>query len=158
MEMQRRLAVKKDSRLSVSPRSDSFRGGGAGGAESGELDHDQLNVIFQRDEARGYGLTVFGDNPVFVQSVTEKGPAAGAGLKRGDRIVRVNGKFVSRSNHVEVVDLIKAESCVAMTVVRTPPINGEFGQHVANPAYENNEEKMPRNGTFDGDGLTWTFI
>ncbi|ETE65653.1 Rho guanine nucleotide exchange factor 12, partial [Ophiophagus hannah] len=66
----------------------------------------QRCVIIQRDE-NGFGLTVSGDNPVFVQSVKEDGAAMRAGVQTGDRIIKVNGTLVTHSNHLEVVKLIK---------------------------------------------------
>uniref|UniRef100_A0A8C0ATQ7 Rho guanine nucleotide exchange factor 12 n=1 Tax=Buteo japonicus TaxID=224669 RepID=A0A8C0ATQ7_9AVES len=60
----------------------------------------QRCVVIQRDE-NGFGLTVSGDNPVFVQSV--------------------NGTLVTHSNHLEVVKLIKSGSYVALTVQGRPP-------------------------------------
>ncbi|XP_065207030.1 rho guanine nucleotide exchange factor 12 isoform X3 [Planococcus citri] len=59
---------------------------------------------------RGYGMKISGDNPVYVQSVKEGGPAERAGLHSGDKIIKVNGTDVTHSTHVQVVDLIK--SCV----------------------------------------------
>uniref|UniRef100_F6W610 PDZ domain-containing protein n=1 Tax=Ciona intestinalis TaxID=7719 RepID=F6W610_CIOIN len=76
-------------------------------------------VIVQRDE-RGYGLTVSGDNPVYVQSVKEDGAAHKAGVVQGDRIIKVNGSKVTECNHVEVVKLIKADSYVALTLLGAP--------------------------------------
>ncbi|CAB1316675.1 unnamed protein product, partial [Coregonus sp. 'balchen'] len=66
----------------------------------------QRCVIIQKDE-NGFGLTVSGDNPVFVQLVKEDGAAMRAGVQTGDRIIKVNGTLVTHSNHVEVVKLIK---------------------------------------------------
>ncbi|XP_078389800.1 rho guanine nucleotide exchange factor 12-like isoform X2 [Cetorhinus maximus] len=80
----------------------------------------QRCVIIQRDE-NGFGLTVSGDNPVFVQSVKEDGAAVRAGVQQGDRIIKVNGSLVTHSNHVEVVRLIKSGSYVALTVLGRPP-------------------------------------
>ncbi|XP_047463106.1 rho guanine nucleotide exchange factor 12-like isoform X2 [Mugil cephalus] len=77
-------------------------------------------VIIQRDE-NGFGLTVSGDNPVFVQLVKEDGAAMRAGVQTGDRIVKVNGTLVTHSNHTEVVKLIKSGSYVALTVLGRPP-------------------------------------
>uniref|UniRef100_A0A3Q3GVR9 DH domain-containing protein n=1 Tax=Labrus bergylta TaxID=56723 RepID=A0A3Q3GVR9_9LABR len=65
----------------------------------------QRCVIIQRDE-NGFGLTVSGDNPVFVQLVKEG---------------KVNGSLVTHSNHIEVVKLIKSGSYVALTVLGRPP-------------------------------------
>ncbi|KFM79191.1 Rho guanine nucleotide exchange factor 11, partial [Stegodyphus mimosarum] len=80
----------------------------------------QRCVIIQKDE-KGYGLTVSGDNPVFVQSVKEDGAAARAGVQQGDRIIKVNGTLVTQSNHQDVVELIKSGSYVALTLLGKPP-------------------------------------
>ncbi|XP_071388987.1 rho guanine nucleotide exchange factor 12-like [Centroberyx affinis] len=80
----------------------------------------QRCVIIQRDE-NGFGLTVSGDNPVFVQLVKEDGAAMRAGVQTGDRIIKVNGTLVTHSNHIEVVKLIKSGSYVALTVLGRPP-------------------------------------
>ncbi|XP_035389892.1 rho guanine nucleotide exchange factor 12 isoform X3 [Electrophorus electricus] len=80
----------------------------------------QRCIIIQRDE-NGFGLTVSGDNPVFVQLVREDGAAMRAGVQTGDRIIKVNGTLVTQSNHVEVVKLIKSGSYVALTVLGRPP-------------------------------------
>ncbi|XP_070547722.1 rho guanine nucleotide exchange factor 11-like isoform X9 [Ptychodera flava] len=80
----------------------------------------QRCVIVQRDE-KGYGLTVSGDNPVYVQSVKEYGAAHKAGVQQGDRIIKVNGTLVTQSNHIEVVKLIKSGSYVALTLLGRPP-------------------------------------
>uniref|UniRef100_A0A4W5MUI1 PDZ domain-containing protein n=1 Tax=Hucho hucho TaxID=62062 RepID=A0A4W5MUI1_9TELE len=80
----------------------------------------QRCVIIQKDE-NGFGLTVSGDNPVFVQLVKEDGSAMRAGVQTGDRIIKVNGSLVTHSNHVEVVKLIKSGAYVALTVLGRPP-------------------------------------
>ncbi|XP_042905451.1 rho guanine nucleotide exchange factor 11 isoform X2 [Parasteatoda tepidariorum] len=84
----------------------------------------QRCVIIQKDE-KGYGLTVSGDNPVFVQSVKDDGAAARAGVQQGDRIIKVNGTLVTQSNHQEVVELIKSGSYVALTLLGKPPGQGK---------------------------------
>uniref|UniRef100_A0A1A8KZR6 Rho guanine nucleotide exchange factor (GEF) 12 n=1 Tax=Nothobranchius pienaari TaxID=704102 RepID=A0A1A8KZR6_9TELE len=80
----------------------------------------QRCVIIQKDE-NGFGFTVSGDNPVFVQLVKEDGAAMRAGVQTGDRIIKVNGTLVTQSNHTEVVKLIKSGSYVALTVLGRPP-------------------------------------
>ncbi|XP_032229131.1 rho guanine nucleotide exchange factor 12 isoform X5 [Nematostella vectensis] len=80
----------------------------------------QRCVIIQRDE-KGYGLTVTGDNPVYVQSVKDDGAAQRAGVQVGDRIIKVNGTVVTHLNHIEVVNLIKSGSYVALTLLGKPP-------------------------------------
>ena len=54
---------------------------------------EQKNVIIQRDRY-GYGLTVSGDNPVYVLSVREGGAAHRAGININDQIIKV-GYFYS---------------------------------------------------------------
>jgi Rho guanine nucleotide exchange factor 12 len=49
---------------------------------------EQKNVIIQRDRF-GYGLTVSGDNPVYVLSVREGGAAHRAGINTNDQIIKV---------------------------------------------------------------------
>ncbi|XP_077524953.1 rho guanine nucleotide exchange factor 11-like isoform X4 [Amblyomma americanum] len=80
----------------------------------------QRCLIVRRDE-KGYGLTVSGDNPVFVQSVKPGGAAARAGVHQGDRIIKVNGTLVTQSNHQDVVHLIKSGAHVALTLLGPPP-------------------------------------
>ncbi|XP_066895250.1 rho guanine nucleotide exchange factor 12 isoform X4 [Kogia breviceps] len=82
-------------------------------------------VIIQKDD-NGFGLTVSGDNPVFVQSVKEDGAAMRAGVQTGDRIIKVNGTLVTHSNHLEVVKLIRSGSYVALTVQGRPPGSPQF--------------------------------
>ncbi|KAM4651196.1 rho guanine nucleotide exchange factor 12 isoform 2-T3 [Discoglossus pictus] len=98
----------------------------------------QRCVIIQRDD-NGFGLTVSGDNPVFVQSVKEDGAAMRAGVQTGDRIIKVNGTRVTHSNHLEVVKLIKSGSYVALTVQGRPPgsphipLSDSEGDHMMSP-------------------------
>uniref|UniRef100_A0A4W6D4Y4 Rho guanine nucleotide exchange factor (GEF) 12a n=1 Tax=Lates calcarifer TaxID=8187 RepID=A0A4W6D4Y4_LATCA len=96
-------------------------------------------VIIQRDE-NGFGLTVSGDNPVFVQLVKEDGAAMRAGVQTGDRIIKVNGTLVTHSNHIEVVKLIKSGSYVALTVLGRPPGLPQI------PLEEEEEEKEKEEG------------
>ncbi|CAF1084659.1 unnamed protein product [Didymodactylos carnosus] len=47
----------------------------------------QRNVILQRDRY-GYGLTVSGDNPVYVLSIRDGGAAQKAGVQTNDQIIK----------------------------------------------------------------------
>uniref|UniRef100_A0A8D3D6B7 Rho guanine nucleotide exchange factor 12-like n=1 Tax=Scophthalmus maximus TaxID=52904 RepID=A0A8D3D6B7_SCOMX len=108
----------------------------------------QRCVIIQRDE-NGFGLTVSGDNPVFVQLVKEDGAAMRAGVQTGDRIIKVNGTLVTHSNHIEVVKLIKCKCALVIEAVQTcrmsllprkassecfsPPPRGEYITEISFP-------------------------
>ncbi|XP_061073106.1 rho guanine nucleotide exchange factor 12 isoform X2 [Conger conger] len=119
----------------------------------------QRCVIIQKDE-NGFGLTVSGDNPVFVQLVKEDGAAMRAGVQTGDRIIKVNGTLVTHSNHVEVVKLIKSGSYVALTVLGRPPGvahiplaggDGEGGSFLASP----NSPGQPAEERFTSPRPAW---
>ncbi|XP_074079269.1 rho guanine nucleotide exchange factor 11-like isoform X5 [Macrotis lagotis] len=76
----------------------------------------QRCVIIQKDQ-HGFGFTVSGDRIVLVQSVRPGGAAMKAGVKEGDRIIKVNGTMVTNSSHLEVVKLIKSGAYVALTLL-----------------------------------------
>lgn len=57
-------------------------------------------------EPSGYGLTVCGEQPVFVESVKPDGAAARAGVREADQIIKINGMPVSSSNRYEVLRMI----------------------------------------------------
>lgn len=45
-------------------------------------------MIIQRDR-RGYGFTVYGDNPAYIMDVREGGAAQRAGVNKNDLIIKV---------------------------------------------------------------------
>ncbi|XP_022109351.1 rho guanine nucleotide exchange factor 12-like [Acanthaster planci] len=100
----------------------------------------QRCVIVQKDE-RGYGLTVSGDNPVFIQSVKDDGAAFRAGVQKGDRIIKVNGTLVTNCNHLEVVKLIRSASYAALTLLGLPP--GMKNQTPLSPPHQANATAKP---------------
>ncbi|XP_068204078.1 uncharacterized protein [Palaemon carinicauda] len=82
-------------------------------------------VVINRGE-RGYGVTVSGESPVIVQDVKDGGPAALAGVKKGDSIIKVNGTLVSQVNHKEVVQIIKSTQNVKLTLRSCPEGEGNL--------------------------------
>ena len=60
-----------------------------------------------RRDPMGYGLTLSGDQPVFVQTVRPGGAAERAGVREGDVILRVDGRRVTEALHTEVVAMIQ---------------------------------------------------
>ncbi|CAL4066068.1 unnamed protein product, partial [Meganyctiphanes norvegica] len=87
----------------------------AEGDDPGNDPYPLRTVVIHRGE-KGYGLTVSGESPVIVQDVKEGGPAAQAGVQKGDSIIKVNGTLVSQVNHKEVVQIIKSTQYVALTL------------------------------------------
>ena len=60
-------------------------------------------MIIQRDRF-GYGLTVSGDNPVYVLSVRDGGAAHRAGINTNDQIIKVKlVLFYSKSSSLRLV-------------------------------------------------------
>ena len=67
-------------------------------------------LIVSRDPVTGYGLTLSGDQPVFVQTVKPGGAADRAGVKENDLILKVNGQpVVIDASHNEVVAMIQGK-------------------------------------------------
>jgi hypothetical protein len=66
----------------------------------------EKSVVIHRDE-NGFGLRVGGQNPVFVDCVHENGAAWKAGVRKNDRIIKVNGTLVRSYDHQRVVQMIQ---------------------------------------------------
>uniref|UniRef100_A0A3Q3DEP5 PDZ domain-containing protein n=1 Tax=Hippocampus comes TaxID=109280 RepID=A0A3Q3DEP5_HIPCM len=71
----------------------------------------QRCVVVQKDQL-GFGFTVCGERVKLVQNVRAGGAAVKAGVREGDRIIKVNGSLVSSMSHQEVVKLIKCHKTV----------------------------------------------
>ncbi len=61
----------------------------------------------KRGGGAGYGFSVVGSCPVNVARVEARSPAAASGLHKGDLIVCINGRNVSRSTNDSVAKIIK---------------------------------------------------
>ncbi|KAM3968855.1 LOW QUALITY PROTEIN: rho guanine nucleotide exchange factor 2 [Aphomia sociella] len=85
-----------------------------GGAASPGGD-DLLTVTVVCDD-HGFGMKVSGDNPVYIQSVKENGAAWRAGLRAGDRILRVDTVPVHHHTHQQVVQMIRENRKTVLTV------------------------------------------
>nr|AAR30497.1 RhoGEF [Caenorhabditis elegans] len=77
-------------------------------------------VVVQR-QPDGFGLTVNSEFPVYVHTLKQDGAAYCAGVRQGDRIVKVNGMSVSPNNHKEVLQMISNGHNVALTLLGKPP-------------------------------------
>lgn len=87
--------------------------------------------------AGGLGSTPFkgDDEGIFISRVTEGGPADLAGLRVGDKVIKVNGVSVEEANHYVAVEVLKA--CGAVLVLQ---VTREVTRIVGHPVfYENGE-------------------
>ncbi|KFB52228.1 AGAP000054-PA-like protein [Anopheles sinensis] len=81
------------------------------------LREERLEIHIERTSA-GLGLSIAGgrgstpfkgdDEGIFISRVTEKGPADLAGLKVGDKVLKVNGISVEDADHYDAVEVLKA--------------------------------------------------
>ena len=79
-----------------------------------EITEKTRTLIVSRDPVTGYGLTLSGDQPVFVQTIRPGGAADRAGVKENDVIVKVNGqRVVTEASHSEVVNMIQGRHPVS---------------------------------------------
>ena len=62
----------------------------------------------------------YGDFPIFVKNIFEKGAAAEDGrLQRGDQIIAVNGRRLDAATHEEAVELLKSITGTVRLTVRS---------------------------------------
>ncbi|XP_053970123.1 uncharacterized protein LOC128871949 isoform X7 [Anastrepha ludens] len=91
-----------------------------------ELRLEQYEIHIERTTA-GLGLSIAGgrgstpfkgdDEGIFISRVTEGGPADLAGLKVGDKVLKVNGISVIDADHYQAVQVLKACGAVLVLVV-----------------------------------------
>ena len=82
-----------------------------------EVREEKYEIRIERSNA-GLGLSIAGgrgstpfkgdDEGIFISRVTEGGPADLAGLKVGDKVMKVNGADVRDVSHYEAVEVLKA--------------------------------------------------
>ncbi|EDV92644.1 GH18723 [Drosophila grimshawi] len=92
-----------------------------------ELRVEQYEIHIERTSA-GLGLSIAGgkgstpfkgdDDGIFISRVTEAGPADLAGLKVGDKVLKVNGIVVVDADHYQAVQVLKACGAVLVLVVQ----------------------------------------
>ncbi|XP_065721751.2 protein lap4 isoform X6 [Drosophila suzukii] len=92
-----------------------------------ELRLEQYEIHIERTAA-GLGLSIAGgkgstpfkgdDDGIFISRVTEAGPADLAGLRVGDKVIKVNGIVVVDADHYQAVQVLKACGAVLVLVVQ----------------------------------------
>ncbi|MGH0144235.1 UNVERIFIED_CONTAM: hypothetical protein FKN15_048690 [Acipenser sinensis] len=78
--------------------------------------HPRVLKLTKKDgQSYGFFLRIeMGKEGHLVRNVEKGGPAEQAGMKDGDRVLRVNGVFVDKEDHTRVVELVK-ESGLSVT-------------------------------------------
>lgn len=104
-----------------------------------ELRVERLEIHIERTSA-GLGLSIAGgrgstpykgdDEGIFISRVTEGGPADLAGLRVGDKVLKVNGVSVENADHYAAVEVLKA--CGAVLVLH---VSREVTKLVGHPAF-----------------------
>lgn len=77
----------------------------------------ERTITIKPNDTAGYGFSLSGEKPVFVDSVVEGGPSHKSGIKCGDRIIKVDGQSVFDKKHSDVVNLLKGATCVSLTII-----------------------------------------
>lgn len=100
---------------------------------------DNYEIHIERTSA-GLGLSIAGgkgstpykgdDEGIFISRVTEGGPADLAGLKVGDKVLKVNGVDVTEVDHYQAVEVLKA--CGAVLVLH---VSREVTRLVGHPVF-----------------------
>lgn len=91
-----------------------------------ELREEKYEIHIERSRA-GLGLSIAGgkgstpfkgdDEGIFISRVTEKGPADLAGLRVGDKVLKVNGVSVITVSHYDAVEVLKASGAILILEV-----------------------------------------
>ncbi|XP_037051947.1 protein lap4 isoform X3 [Bradysia coprophila] len=104
-----------------------------------ELRVDNYEIHIERTSA-GLGLSIAGgkgstpfrgdDEGIFISRVTEGGPADVAGLRVGDKVLKVNGTDVIDVDHYHAVEVLKA--CGAVLILH---VSREVTRLIGHPVY-----------------------
>uniref|UniRef100_A0A182SBH0 PDZ domain-containing protein n=1 Tax=Anopheles maculatus TaxID=74869 RepID=A0A182SBH0_9DIPT len=104
------------------------------------LKEERLEIHIERTSA-GLGLSIAGgrgstpfkgdDEGIFISRVTERGPADLAGLKVGDKVLKVNGISVEDADHYDAVEVLKA--CGSVLVLF---ISREVTRLIGHPVFD----------------------
>lgn len=104
-----------------------------------ELRIENYEIHIERTSA-GLGLSIAGgmgstpfrgdDEGIFISRVTEGGPADVAGLRVGDKVLKVNGVSVIEVDHYHAVEVLKA--CGAVLILH---VSREVSRLIGHPVY-----------------------
>uniref|UniRef100_A0A8C6AK30 PDZ domain containing 1 n=1 Tax=Monodon monoceros TaxID=40151 RepID=A0A8C6AK30_MONMO len=116
----------------------------------------------QEGQSYGFSLRIEKDTDGHLVRVVEKGsPAEKAGLQDGDRVLRINGVFVDKEEHTQVVDLVrKSGNSVILLVLDGDSYEKAMKKQVdlkeLGQSQESswNDKKLP--SVMNGGAQTWT--
>uniref|UniRef100_A0A0B7BIX5 PDZ domain-containing protein n=1 Tax=Arion vulgaris TaxID=1028688 RepID=A0A0B7BIX5_9EUPU len=82
-----------------------------------KVQEDELTTYIHRKPGQGLGISIAGgkgstpvrgdDEGIFISRVTEDGPAAKAGIMKGDKLLKVNDESLVAADHYRAVDVLK---------------------------------------------------
>lgn len=108
------------------------------------MKEERLEIHIERTSA-GLGLSIAGgrgstpfkgdDEGIFISRVTEGGPADLAGLRVGDKVLKVNGVSVEDADHYDAVEVLKA--CGAVLVLQ---VSRSVTRVIGHPVFLENGE------------------
>ncbi|XP_053678019.1 protein lap4-like [Anopheles nili] len=120
------------------------------------LKEERLEIHIERTSA-GLGLSIAGgrgstpfkgdDEGIFISRVTEKGPADMAGLKVGDKVLKVNGISVEDADHYDAVEVLKACGSVLVLFIAR-----EMTRLIGHPVFDDTGS-VAQISVADPDGL-----
>ncbi|XP_067937564.1 multiple PDZ domain protein-like isoform X3 [Watersipora subatra] len=123
------VALLKQSKgsvnMEVAPASEEDTSAEESGEESVAHSQAELKEVVLLKGTEGLGFSIVGgfgsphgNLPIYIKTVFEKGAAATDGrLKRGDRIVSVNGESLEGATHEEAVSLLKSSKGTIVLIV-----------------------------------------
>ncbi|XP_037001301.2 Na(+)/H(+) exchange regulatory cofactor NHE-RF3 [Artibeus jamaicensis] len=117
----------------------------------------------QEGQSYGFFLRIEKDTDGHLVRVVEKGsPAERAGLQDGDRVLRINGVFVDKEEHLQVVDLVrKSGNSVTLLVLDGDSYEKAMKQKVDLKELGQSQKESCVNGKklppiMNGGAQTWT--
>eukprot|EP00070_Physeter_catodon_P013650 XP_007130849.1 Na(+)/H(+) exchange regulatory cofactor NHE-RF3 isoform X3 [Physeter catodon] len=116
----------------------------------------------QEGQSYGFSLRIEKDTDGHLVRVVEKcSPAEKAGLQDGDRVLRINGVFVDKKEHTQVVDLVrKSGNSVTLLVLDGDSYEKAMKKQVdlkelgQSQELSLNDKKLP--SVMNGEAQTWT--
>lgn len=82
----------------------------------------ERTVILRRNDEKGFGFRIGGENPVFVDHVHEHGEAWRAGIRKYDRLIKFNGTSIRHFEHERVVEMFREHCHASVNLTLESPV------------------------------------